>query len=253
MGYDIVNAGRSPWLAREIDDPRVSVGEHTFYDGPITLGLWSELDRIEIGRFSWIARDVVIFGGGNHAARTVSSFDFEHVFGAEGATPNRQALARPTRIGNDVWLGFGVTVLPGAEIGDGAMIGARAVVAGKVPPYTVYAGNPARLVKRRFREDTIERLMAARWWNWELEDIRAALPRLHSDPDAWSSDETFAPLKRALEATASPPVRKGAAVAGRGHCPVETSASESAGQTGRASSQGSAMVKSELKRSCEAD
>jgi acetyltransferase-like isoleucine patch superfamily enzyme len=188
MGYDVVAAGSSPWLREQLDDPRVAVGAHTWYEGPIRLGLWSEDDRIEIGRFSWIAREAMIFGGGNHASKTASAFDFSHLFGPEGLVPREHTRSRPTRIGNDVWIGWGATILPGAQLGDGAMVGARAVVAGTVPPYTVVAGNPARPLRLRFRDDTVRRLLQCRWWDWDLDCVRRALPMLHANPDDWPAD-----------------------------------------------------------------
>lgn len=188
MAYDLVEAGATPWLADQLADSRVSVGSHTYYEGPITLGLWNDRDRIQIGRFCWIARDVTLFGGGNHASRTVSAFDFSKLFGEAGQVPAAEVASRPTVIGNDVWIGHGATILPGAQIGDGAMIGARAVVAGTIAPYTVAAGNPARQIRQRFTDSTVERLLKLRWWDWSLERIRSELPRLHNNPDAWPAE-----------------------------------------------------------------
>jgi virginiamycin A acetyltransferase len=83
-----------------------------------------------------------------------------------------------TEVGHDVWIGHGVLILPGARIGSGAIIGAGAVVAGVVPPYAVVAGNPARVIRRRFSEGDVARLQEIGWWDWPLERIRAALPAL---------------------------------------------------------------------------
>ena len=81
-------------------------------------------------------------------------------------------------IGNDVWVGERVTFLPGARVGDGAIIGAGAVVAGVVPAYAVAVGNPCRVVKKRFDEQTIRRLLEIRWWDWPAETIFANLEAL---------------------------------------------------------------------------
>lgn len=188
MPYDVVEAAGSPWLREHVHDARVAVGEHTYYEGPITLGLWAAQDRIAIGRFCWIARDTLIFGGGNHASRTVSAFDFSKLFGPEGLVPDEHVASRPTVIGNDVWIGHGATILPGAQIGDGAMVGAKAVVAGTVAPYTIVAGNPARRIRQRFEDHTVQQLLGMRWWDWSLERIRRELPRLHSDPARWPTE-----------------------------------------------------------------
>lgn len=76
-----------------------------------------------------------------------------------------------TIIGNDVWLGQGARVLPGASIGDGVIVGAGAVVAGNIPPYTIIAGNPARVVRARFPDISARRLCALAWWDWPIEAI----------------------------------------------------------------------------------
>lgn len=83
-------------------------------------------------------------------------------------------------IGNDVWIGSEATIISGVRVGDGAVIGARAVVTGDVPPYAIAAGNPARIVKMRFEEKTIDRLLQIRWWEWEDKRIEKALPLLLS-------------------------------------------------------------------------
>jgi serine acetyltransferase len=84
-------------------------------------------------------------------------------------------------IGNDVWLGADSVILSGVTIGDGAAIGARAVVTGNIPPYAIVAGNPARIVKNRFDDETISRLLKIKWWEWEDAKIDKALPMLLND------------------------------------------------------------------------
>lgn len=191
MPYDVVSSDESPWLRDVVQDSRVSVGEHTYFEGPITLGLWEDDHRIQIGRYSWIARDSLIFGGGNHPTHSVSSFDFTKLFGDEGRAPDAgEDEPEPTVIGNDVWIAQGATILPGAVIGDGAMIGAKAVVAGRIPPYALAVGNPARVVRIRFREDTVKKLLKMRWWDWSKEGLRHAMSTFHTNPDEWP-DEAF--------------------------------------------------------------
>jgi virginiamycin A acetyltransferase len=84
-------------------------------------------------------------------------------------------------IGNDVWIGYGATILSGVEIGDGAIIGAMAVVAKNVEPYSIVAGNPARLIRKRFDEETIRKLLEIRWWDWPAEKINKNLDVICSD------------------------------------------------------------------------
>jgi phosphonate metabolism protein (transferase hexapeptide repeat family) len=79
-------------------------------------------------------------------------------------------------IGHDVWIGHGAIVLPGRNIGTGAVIAAGAIVTKDVPAYTIVGGNPARPIKRRFPEDIADRLMQLAWWDWDHEALRSALP-----------------------------------------------------------------------------
>ena len=97
-------------------------------------------------------------------------------------------------VGSDVWIGYEAVILSGVTIGDGAIIGARAVVTHDVPPYTIVGGVPARPIRRRFDDDTVERLLRLRWWDWERDKIARsitaikagdieALERVNSIPD----------------------------------------------------------------------
>lgn len=83
-------------------------------------------------------------------------------------------------VGNDVWIGQNVTVLPGVHIGDGAIIGAGSVVAGDIPPYCVAAGNPCRVVRQRFDEELTAYLLALKWWNWDADKISRNMEALCS-------------------------------------------------------------------------
>ena len=83
-------------------------------------------------------------------------------------------------VGNDVWIGYEAVILSGVTIGDGAVIGTRAVVTKDVPPYTIVGGVPAKPIRKRFDDAVIERLEALRWWDWEEEKIRRAIPAIRS-------------------------------------------------------------------------
>ena len=83
-------------------------------------------------------------------------------------------------VGSDVWIGYEAVILAGVTIGDGAIIGARAVVAGDVPPYTIVGGVPARPIRKRFSDDVIEALLELRWWDWRPERIAANLDAIQS-------------------------------------------------------------------------
>jgi virginiamycin A acetyltransferase len=77
----------------------------------------------------------------------------------------------PTLIGNDVWIGYDALIMPSVKIGDGAIIGARSLVTKDVEPYTIVAGNPAKVIRKRFPQQTIDKLLKIQWWNWEIEKI----------------------------------------------------------------------------------
>ena len=83
-------------------------------------------------------------------------------------------------IGNDVWIGYEAVVMSGVKIGDGAIIGTRAVVTKDVPPYTIVGGVPARPIRKRFDDAVIERLEALRWWDWDEEKIRRSIPAIQA-------------------------------------------------------------------------
>jgi virginiamycin A acetyltransferase len=161
--------------------PNVSVGRHSYYDDPDEPERFFERnvlhhydflgDRLEIGPFCAIAAGVRIFmNGANHALRGFSTYPFD-VFGGAWAAqfdPARYAseIRGDTVIGPDVWIGHEALILPGARIGAGAVIGARAVVSGAVPPYAIVAGNPARVVRRRFPAEVVRALLDIAWWDW---------------------------------------------------------------------------------------
>ena len=166
--------------------PNVEVGEFSYYDDPgdpiaffdrNVLHHYDFIgDRLVIGRFVAIATGVKIFmNGGTHAMTGFSTFPF-NIFGhgwQAGFDPATWAAGHrgDTRIGHDVWIGTEAVSLPGVTLGPGAIIAARAVVSRDVPPYAVVAGNPARVVRQRFDDATIARLIAIAWWDWPVERI----------------------------------------------------------------------------------
>jgi virginiamycin A acetyltransferase len=123
--------------------------------------------------------------GGNHAMDGFSTYPF-NIFGngwEEGFDPQTwvDASRGDTIVGNDVWIGNGALVMPGVTIGDGAIVAARSVVASHVPAYAVVAGNPARIVRMRFDDRTIARLLDIAWWNWPAETITAHLDAIRGN------------------------------------------------------------------------
>lgn len=120
----------------------------------------------DIGAFTSIANQVVI-GGGRHPMEWVGMspvfYEGRDSVRAKFAT-HRRAPPKRVTIGNDVWIGHSAIVLPGVQVGDGAVVGAGAVVTKSVPPYAIVAGNPAHVIRYRFAEPVIARLLASRWW-----------------------------------------------------------------------------------------
>jgi acetyltransferase-like isoleucine patch superfamily enzyme len=200
-----IDAAAKNELRARVHDSRVFVGRGT-YGGPRFV-LYSTEDRVEIGRYCSIA-ECTIVGGGEHDYRTTSSFPFHWYHGDDPGSVNQDpskvryynaVYKGATRIGCDVWLGFGCTILSGVTIGHGAVIGAAAVVASDVPPYAIMVGNPARCLKKRFDDPIIERLLDIRWWHWKPEHIYQYQDLLFSPPeeffkviDRLSSDELAA-------------------------------------------------------------
>jgi len=158
----------------------VVIGAHT-YGAPL-VRWWGEPANLVIGKFCSIADDVEIFLGGNHRTDWVTTYPFP-VFrewpearGVQGHPATRGDV----RIGHDVWLGSGSVILSGVTVGHGAVVACRAVVTRDVPPYSIVAGNPATVVRARFTQDQVERLLRAAWWDWEPARLRTTLPLLLS-------------------------------------------------------------------------
>ena len=131
-------------------------------------------ERLVIGRFCQIANGVrIITASANHRHDGISSYPFAIFDGTPEGRPSMPTRFSDTVIGNDVWLGDGAVVMPGARIGSGVIVGARAVVSGEVPDYAVVAGNPGRVIRHRFAPEDIVRLMALAWWDWPIDRILA--------------------------------------------------------------------------------
>lgn len=160
-----------------VNDPRDFEKNNVLYQYPVNH------DRLLIGKFCSIACGAkFLFNSANHALGSLSTYPFPIFYDEWGLDGKNVADAWDNKgditLGNDVWIGYEAVILAGVTIGDGAIIGARAVVTRDVPPYAIVGGVPARLIRRRFDEATIESLLALQWWDWEPERIRRALPVL---------------------------------------------------------------------------
>jgi virginiamycin A acetyltransferase len=110
--------------------------------------------------------------GGNHRTDWITNYPFP-IFGQgwEAARPAAWPNKGDTVVGNDVWIGYQATIMPGVHIGDGAIIATKAVVTKDVPPHAIVGGNPGQIIRMRFEPATIARLLDIRWWDWDIAKI----------------------------------------------------------------------------------
>lgn len=176
-----------------ITRPNILVGEYTYYDdntGPeqferhVTHHYEFLGDKLIIGKFCAIAKGIeFVMNGANHRMSSVTTYPFNIMGGGwEKTTPTLEELPfkGDTIVGNDVWIGQNVTVMPGVHIGDGAIIAANSVVTKDVPPYHIAGGNPCKILRKRFEDELIEYLLRLQWWNWPPEKILENLDALCS-------------------------------------------------------------------------
>lgn len=174
------------YLNQVISHPNIEIGDYSYassFNPPADWAAWlapylyqGAPERLVIGRFCQIADQVrIITASANHPMQGFSTYPFA-IFDRSRLSEyiGQLGTLRDTTIGNDVWIGDGAVILPGAQIGNGVIIGAHAVVAGKIPDYAIIAGNPGRVVRMRFDTKTIARLMALQWWNWPIDRIERA-------------------------------------------------------------------------------
>ena len=157
---------------------RYSVGRCSYGD-PLVID-YGEGTTVRVGAFCSIAGGVTIFLGGNHRIDWITTFPFMLHWGSAKNFKGHPATKGDVIIGNDVWIGLRATILSGVKIGNGAVIGAEAVVSRDVPPYGIVAGNPAKLIRKRFSDEQIATLERIAWWDWPDKKIEAALPLLMS-------------------------------------------------------------------------
>ncbi|MEM6649680.1 MAG: CatB-related O-acetyltransferase [Pseudomonadota bacterium] len=169
--------------------PNVSVGAYSYYDDEKGAEAFQKNilyhfeftgDHLKIGKFCALASGTkFMMNGGNHRIDAFSTYPFM-IFGGDWANRFPEENDFPSKgdtvIGNDVWMGWNSVMMPGIEIGDGAIIASHAVVTKDVPPYAIVAGNPATIIRLRFSEEIISILLKLKWWNWDVDTITTHLP-----------------------------------------------------------------------------
>ena len=180
-GYD-----NEIYVRPTVTNPNIIVGEFTYiadsrFESHVThLYDWNG-DKLIIGRFCQIAAGVeFVMNGANHQMNAVTTFPFYTLEGWDMEPPSKEdmPIKGDTVIGNDVWIGQNAVILPGVHIGDGAIIGAESVVGSDVAPYTIAAGDPARVIRRRFDDELTDLLLKFRWWDRSIEEINSLIPLL---------------------------------------------------------------------------
>ncbi len=175
------------YLKNAISNPNITVGDFTMYNDfvndPVLFEKNNVLyhypinqDKLVIGKFCSIACGAkFLFNSANHTLSSLSTYPFPLFFEEWNLEKKEVTQAWDNKgdiiVGNDVWIGYEAVILAGVHIGDGAVIGTRAVVTKDVPPYTIVGGVPAKPIKKRFPEKTISMLLDMQWWNWPNDKI----------------------------------------------------------------------------------
>ena len=182
-GYD-----KEIYIKPAITSPNIIVGDFSYiadsdFESHVTHHYEWNGDKLIIGKFCQIAVGVeFVMNGANHQMNAVTTFPFYTLEGWNMEPPAQAdlPLKGDTVIGNDVWIGQNAVILPGVHIGDGAIIGANSVVGSDVDPYTIVAGNPARVLRKRFDDELIDLMLRFKWWDKSIEQINALIPTLTS-------------------------------------------------------------------------
>lgn len=180
------------YLDAVVKNPNIAVGAYTMYNDfvndPVDFEKNNVLyhypinnDHLIIGKFCSIACGAkFIFTSANHTMDSLSTYPFP-LFYEEWDLPVSEITSAWDNkgdivIGNDVWIGYEAVILSGVHIGDGAIIGTRAAVTKDVEPYTIVGGVPAKPIRKRFNQETVEKLETLRWWDLPPDEIGPLLP-----------------------------------------------------------------------------
>lgn len=194
--YPRTGDNQTVYLKNVISDPNIMVGDYTMYNDfvndPVLFEKSNVLyhypvnhDHLVIGRFCSIACGAkFLFNSANHRMSSLSTYPFPLFFEEWGLDMKNVADSWDNKgdivIGNDVWIGYEAVILAGVTIGDGAVIGSRALVTKDVAPYTIVGGIPAKPIRKRFSEGTIKNLLELKWWDWPKERIARNITAIQS-------------------------------------------------------------------------
>ncbi len=199
--YPRPNDKQTVYLKDVIKKPNIQVGDYTIYNDFVNDPRDFEKnnvlyhypinnDKLIIGKFCSIACGAkFMFTSGNHSLKSLSTYTFPIFFDEWELDSKNICDAWENKgdivIGNDVWIGYEAVIMSGVKIGDGAIIGTRAVVTKDVSPYTIVGGVPAKQIRKRFDDKTIEKLLSLEWWNWGEDKIKRNISAIQSgDIDA---------------------------------------------------------------------
>lgn len=184
------------YLKNVITDPNIKIGDYTMYNdfvrepqdfqkNNVLYHYPVNHDRLMVGKFCSIACGAkFIFTSANHSLKSLSTYPFPIFFEEWGLDVSDITDAWDNKgdiiVGNDVWIGYEAVILSGVTIGDGAIVGSRAVVTKDIPPYTIVGGVPAKPIRKRFDDVIIARLLELKWWDWSEERIKANLKIIQS-------------------------------------------------------------------------
>ena len=149
---------------------KYDIGEYTY--GFPKIFTFNDSGKFKIGKFCSFAPNVTIIVGGHHSLRKITTYPIDKLIFGRKEPEDEDYIKHDLIIGNDVWVGYGSTILSDLTIGDGAIIGAMSVITKDVAPYSIVAGNPAREIRKRFSDETIKKLLEYQWWNKGIEHIK---------------------------------------------------------------------------------
>jgi virginiamycin A acetyltransferase len=187
--FPVPNIKTVVYIKPTIKNKNIIIGDFTYFsdiDFESRVSHFYEFynDKLIIGKFCQIAAGVeFIMNGASHQMDCVSTFPF-YIFerwNENAPSLDKFRLKGNTIIGNDVWIGQNSTILPGVKIGDGAIIGTKSVVGSNIEPYSIAAGNPAKIIRKRFDEELIAIMLKLKWWDLPVGEINKLIPILHNN------------------------------------------------------------------------